>query len=128
MKKVLFLGAPIFQIPIVQKAKQMGLYVGIVDINVDAPAFPYADESFVCSIRDNESVLNIAKSFKPDGIVIGACDTSVVTAAYVCQELNLPGHTIEAALNSTDKVKMLEAFEAHNVSHPLFQVASKLHR
>lgn len=124
-KRVLFLGAPIFQIPVVQKAKEMGLFVGIVDINKDAPAFPYADEVFVCSIRDVDAVLKIAKDFKPDGIVIGACDTSVVTGAYVCQALNLPGHTVTAANYSTDKVKMLEAFEANDVSHPCFQVVKK---
>lgn len=124
-KRVLFLGAPIFQIPIVQKAKGMGLYVGIVDINKNAPAFPYADKVFVCSIRDVEAVLKIAKEFKPDGIIIGACDTSVVTGACICKELNLPGHTVKAAINSTDKVKMLEAFEKNDVSHPCFQVVKK---
>ena len=124
-KRVLFLGAPIFQAPIVQKAKKMGLYVGIVDINSNAPAFPYADERFVCSIRDKEEVLRIAQGFKPDGIMIGACDTSVVTGAYICNALNLPGNTLDAAVNSTDKVKMLEAFQRAGVAHPFYQVVKK---
>ena len=124
-KRVLFLGAPIFQVPIVQKAKKMGLYVGIVDINSNAPAFPYADERFVCSIRDKEEVLRIAQGFKPDGIMIGACDTSVVTGAYICNALNLPGNTLDAAVNSTDKVKMLEAFQRAGVAHPFYQVVKK---
>lgn len=124
-KRVLFLGAPIFQVPIVQKAKKMGLYVGIVDINSNSPAFPYADEQFVCSIRDKEKVLKIAQDFKPDGIVIGACDTSVVTGAYICNAMQLPGNTIDAAVNSTDKVKMLEAFRRAGVAHPFYQVVKK---
>lgn len=125
MKKVLFLGAPIFQSPVIQTAKAMGLYVGAVDINKDAPAFSFADECFVCSIRDEKNVLDIAKEFKPDGIVIGACDTSVVTAAYVCQKMGLPGHSIDAAVNSTNKVKMLESFQMHNVPHPIFRVVKR---
>ena len=125
MKRILILGAPIFQIPVVQKAKEMGLWVGIVDINADAPAFAYADECFTCSIRDVDGVLAIAKKFKPDGIVIGACDTSVVTGARVCKELGLPGNTVEAALNSTDKGKMIQAFEAHGVAHPFFRIVKK---
>ncbi len=124
-RRVLILGAPIFQVPIVQKAKEMGLYVGIVDINHDAPALPYADERFIHSIRDTDGVLTIAQEFRPDGIVIGACDTSVVTGAHVCKALKLPGHTIEAAVNSTNKVKMLEAFERGGVAHPLYQVVKK---
>ena len=125
MKKILILGAPVFQIPVVQTAKQMGMTVGIVDINADAPAFACADETFECSIRDTEGVLKIAREFRPDGIVIGACDTSVVTGARVCETLGLPGNSVEASLNSTDKVRMLEAFQRHNVAHPLFQVVRR---
>lgn len=122
MKRVLVLGAPVFQIEVIKKAKEMGFYVGVVDINENAPAFSYADETFVCSIRDYEGVLHIARDFRPDGILIGACDTSVVTGARVCNALGLPGHTIDAAVNSTDKVKMLEVFEKFGVAHPQFQV------
>lgn len=125
MKRILVLGAPIFQIEVIKKAKEMGNYIGAIDINDDAPAFPYADETFVCSIRDFDAVLRIALKFKPDGIIIGACDTSVVTGARLCSELGLPGHSIETAKNSTDKVRMLEVFEAHNVTHPKFQVVKR---
>lgn len=124
-KRVLFLGAPVFQIPIIQKAKEMGLFVGIVDINRNAPALPYADKTYICSIRNKEAVLQIAREFKPDGIVIGACDTSVVAGAYVCDTLGLPGNSVEAAVNSTDKVKMIEAFDRCGVAHPLYQVVRK---
>ncbi len=125
MKRVLVLGAPVFQIPVIQKAKEMGLYVGVVDIDREAPALCYADEQFICSIRDKDAVLRIAKVFEPDGIVIGACDTSVVTGAYVCSQLNLPGHTLDTAVKATDKVKMLETFRKHGVAHPFFQVVKK---
>lgn len=125
MKRILFLGGPVFQIPVVQKAKQMGLYVGVVDIDSDAPAFEYADEVFHCSIRDRNSVLNIALDFKANGIICGACDTGVLTAAYVCEALNLPGNTIEMALKATDKYEMLKAFHASGLPHPKFQFIEK---
>ncbi|MCR5781234.1 MAG: ATP-grasp domain-containing protein [Clostridia bacterium] len=124
-KRILFLGAPIFQIPVIQKAKEMGLRTGIVDINEKSSALPYADDKFICSLRDPEAVLKIAREYKPDGIVIGTLDTSVRTAAYVANALNLPGHTMEAALNATDKVRMLEAFEKGGVAHPAYQVVKK---
>ncbi len=125
MKRILILGAPIFQIPVVKKAKEMGIYTGIVDINESAPAFPYADETFVESIRDKEAVHRIADKFKPDGILLGACDTGVQTGAYVSRCLNLPGHTEETALKATDKVEMLKAFKTHGVASPLYQVIRK---
>ena len=125
MKRVLFFGAPVFQIPIIKKAKQMGLYVGVIDINPTAKAVEYADEYFCGSLRDKDATLRIAKEFKPDGIVIGACDTSVVSASYVCQQLGLPGHTIETAIKATNKLEMLLAFEKHKIFHPKFQVVEK---
>lgn len=125
MKRVLILGAPIFQIPVVKKAKEMGLYVGIVDIDTEAPALSYADEQYNCSLKDMEKVLEVATRFGPDGVIIGACDTSVIAGAYVSKVLNLPGHSMETAINSTNKLKMLEVFKKKNIPHPMFQVVSK---
>lgn len=125
MKKILFFGAPVFQIPVIEKAKQMGLYVGVVDINPNAAAVRYADEYFPSSLKNCEKLLKIAKQFGPDGIVIGACDTSVVSASYVCGQLGLPGHTIDTAITATDKYKMLLAFQKNDVAHPKFQLVSK---
>lgn len=125
MKKVLFFGAPVFQIPVIEKAKQMGLYVGVVDINPEAKAIKYADEYFCESLRDNERLLTTAEKFKPDGIVIGACDTSVVSASWVCKQLGLPGHSMETAIKATNKLEMLKAFQKHNVAHPQFQLVNR---
>lgn len=124
-KKILMLGAPASQIPIIQTAKKMGLYVGIIDINPAAEAVPYANESFQCSLKDFDHLLSIANSFHPDGIVTGACDAGVVASSYLCSELGLPGHSPETAINATNKLKMLKAFEKNNVAHPMFQVANK---
>ena len=125
MKRLLILGAPVFQIPVIEKAHEMGLYVGVVDLNKDAPAINYADEYFCASIKNYNEVIKIAEIFRPNGIMSGACDTSFVTVAQLCNVLGLPGHSIEAAINSTDKLKMLQAFSENNVNHPKFQVISR---
>lgn len=125
MKKILLLGGPVFQKPVIERAKSMGLYVGVADISKQAPAAPLADEFFQGSIRDYEAMLAIAREFKPDAIASGACDTSVVTVARLCEELGLPGNSVDAALNSTDKLRMIKCFEQEGVAHPAFAVAKK---
>lgn len=125
MKKILLLGGPVFQKPVIERAKSMGLYVGVADISQDAPAAPLADEFFQGSIRDYDAMLAVAREFKPDAIVSGACDTSVVTAARLCEELGLPGNSVDAALNSTDKYRMIKCFAREGVPHPAFSVAKK---
>ena len=110
MKKLLLLGGPVFQKPVVERARAMGLHVGVADISPEAPAAPFADEFFQGSIKDFDAMLEVAYGFKPDAIASGACDTSVVTVAKLCEALGLPGSSVEAALNSTDKVRMIECF------------------
>ena len=123
MKKILLLGGPVFQKPVIQRAKSMGLYVGVADISQNAPAASLADEFFQGSIRDYDAMLAIAREFKPDAIASGACDTSVVTVARLCEELGLPGNSVDAALNSTDKFRMINCFAQEGVPHPAFAVA-----
>ncbi len=125
MKRILILGGNLFQIPVVETAKEMGLYVGIVDIDEKAPALPYADEAFTCSIKDKTAVLEIAKIFNADAILCGACDTGVVTAAFICQTLGLPGLTEDVAIKATDKLRMIQTFRENGVPHPAFQVVRK---
>ena len=125
MKRLLLLGGPAFQKPVVERAKSMGLYVGVADIRPDAPAAALADEFFQGSIRDYDAMLEVARRFGPDAIASGTCDTSVVTVARLCEELGLPGNSVEAALNATDKVRMIDCFAREGVAHPAYAVARK---
>lgn len=125
MRKLLLLGGPVFQKPVVERAKAMGLRVAVADINPDAPAASLADEFFQGSIKDFDSMLEAALKFKPDAIASGACDTSVVTVARLCEKLGLPGNPVKVALNSTDKVRMIECFARDDVDHPAFAVVRK---
>lgn len=123
-KKLLVLGAPYQQIPILEKAKEMGLYIGIVDYNNKAEGIPYADEYFQESIADKERMLEIAKEFQPDGVIVGVNEVPVKSAAYVCEQLNLPGLGWETALNVSDKGTMIKAFEKNGVAHPEYIVTN----
>lgn len=125
MKKLLLLGGPVFQKPVVERAKAVGLRVAVADISADAPAVGLADEFFQGSIKDYDAMLEAARVFAPDAIASGACDTSVVTVARLCEELGLPGISVEAALNSTDKLRMIECFAREGVAHPAFAVAKR---
>lgn len=124
-RRLLVLGGPIFQRPIIDKAKQMGLLVAVVDIDEDAPCALFGDVFYKGSIKDRSIVAKIARDFQPDAVISGACDTSVGVAAYLCRSLGLPGNSESAAYNSTDKVAMLESFKQNGVAHPLYQVVSK---
>ena len=52
MKNLAIIGASYLQLPLIEKAKEMGVYVGVVDINAKAPAAALANEFYNYSILD----------------------------------------------------------------------------
>lgn len=122
MKKILIIGASILQLPAIQKAKEKGFYVGVVDYNPNAVGILYADEFFCVSTVDVDGVVEVALRFKPDGIMTLATDMPVRSIAAACRACGLPSIDYETAVRATDKGVMIKAFEAHGVEHPWYYV------
>jgi biotin carboxylase len=125
MPKLLIIGAGILQLPAIQKAKEMGLEVAVVDLNPLAPGIPYSDHYFEISTVDEEEIVKAAKNYKPDGVMSLATDMPMRSVAAVAAALNLPSISYEVALKATDKISMIECFRAHGVPHPWFRVFSE---
>lgn len=103
MKKIIFLGAAYPQIPIIQEAKRRGWYVITCDYLPENPGHTYADEYHNVSTTDADSVLQLAKKVKPDYVVAYASDPAAPTAAYVSEELGLPGNTYQSVRLLSEK-------------------------
>ena len=125
MKRLLIIGASIFQLPAILKAKEMGLYVAVADFNPNAIAIPYADEYYNVSTIDEQGVCAAAKAFRADGIMTLATDMPMRSVAYSCKELGLTGISYETAVKATDKGAMIKAFEAAGVAHPWYYIVGK---
>lgn len=126
MKKLLIIGASILQLPAIKKAKEMGLYVAVLDFNPNAIGIPYADEYFNASTMDENAVLEVAKEFKPDGIMTLATDMPMRGVAKVSDTLGLHSISYETAVKATDKYDMIKAFEEHNVPAPWFYLVKNI--
>lgn len=125
-KRLLILGASSLQIPIIEKAKRMGLHVGVIDMDPEAPGRSLADVFFQISTYDEEKVLECARNFRPDGAVTGATDWPVRSVARINEELGLAGIKYETARKCTEKDLMAIALEKGNVPIPKFAVLSLL--
>lgn len=122
MKRLFIIGASILQLPAIQKAKEMGLYVGVADFNPNAIGIPYADEYFNVSTIDEAGVYEAAKAFQADGIMTLATDMPMRSVAYSCAKLGLTGISYDTAVKATDKGEMIKAFEAAGVEHPWYYI------
>ncbi|MGN0314177.1 MAG: ATP-grasp domain-containing protein [Fusicatenibacter sp.] len=126
MKKLMILGAGIYQVPLIQKAKDMGLYTIAVSIPGPYPGFACADEVCYLDTRDQEAVLAAAKEKKIAGICTSGTDVAVRTIGFVCNALHLPGIPAAAAITVTDKWRMKEAFAKGGVSTARFHKVTSL--
>ena len=61
MKKILVLAAGILQVPVIKKAKEMGVYVIAADGDPNAVGLQYADKAVVVNITSEEDMLRVAR-------------------------------------------------------------------
>lgn len=123
MKKLLIIGASVLQLPAIRKAKEMGFHIAVADYNPSAVGIPYADEYFNVSTIDIEGVTEVAKKFRPDGIMTLATDMPMRSIAAATAALGLRGISMDTAIKSTDKGEMIKAFADAGVEHPWFYIA-----
>ena len=62
MKKIMILGAGIYQVPLIETAKKMGLYTIVVSIPGNYPGFAIADKVYYENTVDDEKILEIAQN------------------------------------------------------------------
>lgn len=105
---VLILGANTLQLPLIQKANELGYNTLVVSPVTDEPGHSIATFSEKCDVVDEEGVLALAKKYDICGIITDQTDLPVRTVAYVANKLDLPGNDYEVARIFTDKYLMRE--------------------
>jgi biotin carboxylase len=97
------LGGSHFQLPLIKKAKEMGLYVITCDYLPDNPGHKFADEYHNVSTTDKNAVLELAKTLNLDAIVTLSSDPAMPTVAFVAQELGIKGPAPKAVAALIEK-------------------------
>lgn len=121
MKKILILGAGLWQIPYLQKAKEMGLYVIATDWSDEAAGKGYADLFQPISVRDKDESLCFAIENHVDA-VFTSTDVGVPTAAFIAEKMHLPGITQAQAELATNKYVMRNKLKEIGLKTPLFRM------
>jgi biotin carboxylase len=108
----------------VRRAKEMGLYVVVSDINPEAPGFAFADSILIADVYGPEDTAAAAERFhkkirRIDGVLCVAADAPLTVAA-VNERLGLKGITRRTAELATDKFAMKQRFAADGVPVPWF--------
>lgn len=124
MKKILILGAGIYQVPLIKVAKKLGIYTIVASIPGNYPGFELADKVYYENTTDYRKILSIARREKIDGIVTAGTDVAVITIGKVCDALGFKGLSAEAAELATDKLLMKQCYEKYGVRSAKFRRVS----
>ena len=116
-KKLMLLGGLRYLLPVIDAAHKLGIYVITCDYLPDNIAHKYSDEYRNVSIVDKEAVLVVARELQIDGIMSFAVDPGVVTAAYVQEQMGLPGNPYESVciLQNKDRFRNFLTKNGFNV-------------
>ena len=118
MKKLGIIGASYLQVPLIQKAKEMGIETHVFawasgDVGEDV-----ADFFYPISIIEKEEILTKCREIGIDGICSIASDLAAITVNYVADNMGLVGNSLECTEVSTNKHSMRKCFEKNSVPSP----------
>src|SRR3989338_6153369 len=116
-KLIHVVGGGFNQIPLVQKAKQMGYCVLVTDMNINPPCKEYADYYEQINTTDKQATLSCAEKYKIDYIATDQTDVAVPTVAFIAEKLGLSGIGYNTALKFTNKYVMRSALESKLDEH-----------
>ena len=113
--KLAIIGASYLQLPLIQKAKQMGIETHVFAWECNDVGEKEADHFYPVSIVEKDKILEICREIKIDGICSIASDLAVLTVCYVAEKMGLTGNGITSSQISVNKYLMKKAFIDNNV-------------
>ncbi len=122
MKSVIVLGAGSSQMPVIQRARDLDLYVIAVDKNPMAPGRIEANDFILASTYNDSDVLAGLKSLNMNNEIVGVINRSsgipVITAAKISEKLNIASYSEETAQTIVNKHKLMKFCAENNIPAP----------
>lgn len=114
------IGAAIGQVPLIQKARAMGLNTVAVSVKGNYPGFREADECAFIDINDVGAIADFGRKKAISAVVTDQSDVTLPPAALVCEKLGLPGVPFRVVSLFTNKIDMRQHSFERGVRVPNF--------
>lgn len=112
------IGASYLQLPLIEKAKEMGYTTHAFAWAANDVGEAAADHFYPISIVDKDQILEKCREIGVCGVCSIASDLAAITVNYVANGMGLCGNSMEATARSTNKHRMREAFEQNGDPSP----------
>lgn len=118
---ILVLGAGLMQLPAIEAVKELGYKALVIDADPSAVCVHAADRFENIDLKDREKIAELALSLGSSLKAVFTAGTDFsASVAYAAEKCSLPGHSYEACLNASNKVRMRNCFEKAGVPSPSF--------
>lgn len=119
MKKILIMNGSHSEIALIQAAKELGYYVITSGNDPELSGHQYADEYVCGDYSDLDAMLKIASEKNIDAVCSCANDFGTISASYIAEKLNLPGHDPYGVTQMLHRKDLFKAFaREHNLLTP----------
>ena len=119
-KKLAIIGASYLQQPLVEKAREMGLYTICFAWEDGAVCKDLCDKFYPISIVDKDAILKVCRDESIDAVTTIASDVAVLTVNYVAEQMGLIGNPDKYSQTATNKYLMRQCFMENGVPSPKF--------
>ena len=117
-KNVAILGASYHQLPLIERAKELGYVTHVFAWECGDVGETAADHFYPISTRDGDAILEKCREIGIDGICSIASEVALITCNYVANKMGLTANSMESTYKSTNKHLMRKAFEEHGDPSP----------
>ena len=122
MKKIMIIGANWEQEPLLQKAREMKLYVIATNPYPGAEGFKFSDESYVVNPRDLNGIEAVFKKTQPNAVIADECDYSMFAVAYLTNKYSLPGPRMDSLIITCNKYLERKFAEKGGIPQPKYRL------
>lgn len=118
MNNLAIIGASYLQLPLIERAKELGYTTHVFAWKANDVGEDAADYFYPISIIEKERILKKCREIGVCGICSIASDIAMVTVGYVASKLGLCANSMQTVERSTNKHLMRLAFEQNGVPSP----------
>ncbi len=122
--KLAIIGASYLQLPLIKRAKEMGVETHVFAWEKGAVGKDEADYFYPISIVEREQILDKCREVNIDGITSVASDLAIITVNTIANKLGLTGNSLQSTRLTTNKFLMRERLRGSGIRCPGFKKVS----
>ena len=126
MKKILILGAGVYQIPLIKRAKEREFHVIAASSLQTDVITSFVDEFVKIDTTDKLNLFKYSQEAGIDAVTTTGTDVAIPSIGFICNNLQLPGISENTAYLATNKIAMKNKFKEYNVPTPGFLAIENL--